>query len=38
MQFSGDFNITKMNGAYEIDSKYIKINGKSFGKYLIDKK
>ena len=38
MQVSGDFIITNMNVAYDIDSKYTKINGKSFSKYLIDEK
>lgn len=38
MKVSGDFNITNMDVAYEIDSKYTEINGKSFSKYLIDKK
>ena len=38
MKVSGDFNITNMNVSYDIDSKYTKINGKSFSKYLIDKK
>lgn len=38
MQVSQEFNIVNLNVACEIDSKYTKINGKSFGKYLIDKK
>ena len=38
MQVSQEFNIVNLNVACEIDSKYTKINGKSFGKYLINKK
>ncbi|AUC83986.1 hypothetical protein CW731_01175 [Polaribacter sp. ALD11] len=38
MKVSGDFNISNMDVAYEIDSKYTEINGRSFSKYLIDKK
>lgn len=35
MQVFGDFDITKMKVGYDIDSKYTKINGKSFNKYLL---
>jgi hypothetical protein len=38
MNVSGDFNISNMKVAYEIDSKYTKINGKNFNKHLLDHK
>jgi uncharacterized protein YjbI with pentapeptide repeats len=38
MKVSGNFNISNMNVTYDIDSKYTEINGKSFDKYLINKK
>lgn len=37
MKVRGDFNISKMKVAYSIDSKYTKINGKDFNKYLLDR-
>ena len=33
---NGDFDIKGMDVAYDIDSKYTKINGKGFSKYLLD--
>lgn len=37
-EITGDFDITNMKVAYEIDDKYTKINGKSFSKYILEKK
>tara|TARA_B110000046_G_scaffold172227_1_gene193805 strand:+ start:6922 stop:7041 length:120 start_codon:yes stop_codon:yes gene_type:complete len=38
MNVSGDFNVTNMKVGYDIDSKYTKINGENFNKYLISSK